>query len=32
MQEFAGRYKTALRERHSHMSSGPRYRKFGPES
>jgi glucose-1-phosphate adenylyltransferase len=31
MAEFEGRYNVDDRTRHSHISSGPRYRKFGPE-
>lgn len=31
MEAFEGRFKVAVRDRHSHMSSGPRYRKFGPD-
>ncbi len=30
MRAFEGRYEILLRDRHSHMSAGPRYRKFGP--
>ncbi|RMG12582.1 MAG: glucose-1-phosphate adenylyltransferase [Planctomycetota bacterium] len=30
MRAFEGRYEILMRDRHSHMSSGPRYRRFGP--
>jgi glucose-1-phosphate adenylyltransferase len=30
MEDFEGRFEIAVRGRHSHMSSGPRYRAFGP--
>jgi glucose-1-phosphate adenylyltransferase len=31
MKAFEGRYNVGKKDRHSHLSSGPRYRKFGPE-
>lgn len=30
MADFEGRFEVSVRGRHSHMSSGPRYRRFGP--